>query len=865
MKNRPVGSEAIALLSQITGEDLKSGHISPSVLFIAAISTLLMRVMCADGVVGEDEKRYFKITLNQVIPSEGDLRRITKLMVNGVKKQKLYNDPQALRTLTSTFSRSEKLLLISFGYQMSSIDGTMHAKELEDLNLIGSYLQLNPEYLKVLEATFQGQEIRNQTSLTEIRKLLDPSQFYDLEPIFKKAASLIEDRFPESEEDTLEVATDVVTAEKGGNAYLKFEEFKTVKTQVGIQGYHYFQILQDLCDRKVIPTELLATTRELFIKLSDSHFRISVIGSFSVGKSTLLNALLGSKVQPVAAIPCTGVVSVLRYGQHPRVICHYKDGTTEEIPFEAYQDKVKIAESQSETEANRNQALVNSSLEHVVFQTPDLEFCKYGTEIVDSPGLNEHPERERITQQLVKETDAIIFMISAQQPLTATERELFEEIRNPLNLLSDADIKPAKNIFVVINYMDALISDDEDDDDDSERDININAVKKRIEDFCFREQPVRIAGDNRVHYISARKALTAKLKNKNNEYIPDFNRFTQSLEDFLIYDRGAIQIKKFSSGFNDLMTSALATIQDYQETQQSNLETKKDIWDKMGEVAACQVRFDEFVGELYNEVIDLAAESFEEWDTGLSERMLVKSEQWTSEHQWFLSRDKLMADYIRQFEADLLDETKTWVNQNLSEQIIRPKLDQLDAFIVEQLAFIKKRLQNNQSRPDNSTESWIFSSAWQWKTDDDSGAGLNLGMIGLGLVMIPGLVFGPFIATIAGLIGAGMAGFGTSKVFDMDGRTRRKLVEEGMKQFQNSEDDRLHKVGEAISEAFTQRIDAFSEVIKNALSVYENDIERLIKLNSQSKDEQASEMAWLNQQRDRLQEIQREINQILSV
>lgn len=863
MKNRPVGTEAIALLSQITGEDLKSGHISPSVLFIAAISTLLMRVMCADGVVDEDEKRYFKITLNQVMPSEGDLRRLIQLMVNGVKKHKLYRSFQALITLTSTFSQSEKLLLISFGYQMSSIDGIMDSRELEYLNNIGTRFDLKAQHLAVLEATFQGQEIRDQTSLTEVRKLLDPSQFYDLEPIFKKAASLIEDRFPESEEDTLEVVTDVVTTEKGGNAYLKFEEFKTVKTQVGIQGYHYFQILQDLCDRKVIPTELLANTRELFIKLSDSNFRISVIGSFSVGKSTLLNALLGSKVQPVAAIPCTGVVSYLRYGQHPRVICHYKDRTTEEIPFEAYQDKVKIAESQSETEANRNQALVNSSLEYVVFQTPDLEFCKYGTEIVDSPGLNEHPERERITQQLVKETDAIIFMISAQQPLTATERELFEEIRNPLNLLSDADIKPAKNIFVVINYMDALISDDDDDDDDSEH--NIKAVKKRIEDFCFHEQPVRIAGDNRVHYISARKALTAKLKNKKNQYIQDFNRFTQSLEDFLIHDRGAIQIKKFSSDFNDLMTSALATVQDYQETQQSNLETKKDIWDKMGEVAACQVRFDEFVGELYNEVIDLAAESFEEWDTGLSERMLVKSEQWTSEHQWLLSRDKLMADYIRQFEADLLDETKTWVNQDLSEQIIRPKLEQLDAFIVEQLAFIKKRLQNNQSRPDNSTESWIFSSAWQWKTDDDSGAGLNLGMIGLGLVMIPGLVFGPFIATIAGLIGAGMAGFGTAGVFDMDGRTRRKLVEEGMKQFQNSEDDRLHKVREAISEAFTQRIDAFSEVIKNTLSVYENDIERLIKLNSQSKDEQASEMEWLNQQRERLQEIQQEINQILSV
>ena len=861
MKNRPVGAEAIALLSRMTGEDLQSEHISPSVLFLAAISTLLLKVMCADGVVSEDEKRHFQMTLKQVIPSQGDLRRLVKSMVSRVKKQKLYNDSRTLQTLTSSFSQSEKLLLISFGYQMSSIDGTMHVKELKELNKIGSYLNLNSEYLDVLEHIFKGESVRDRTALNKVRRLLDPSQFYDLEPIFKKAASLIEDRFPQPEEEPAEV----LTAEKGGNAYLKLAQLKKIKTQTSIQGYHYFQILQSLCDEKVIPEELLETTRNLFNKLSDSHFRISVIGSFSVGKSTLLNALLGSKVQPVAAIPCTGVLSILRYSQHPRVICHYKDGTTEEIPFEAYQDKVKIAESQSETEANRNQALVNSSLEYVVFQTPDLEFCKHGSEIVDSPGLNEHPEREKITQQLVKETDAIIFMISAQQSLTATERELFEQIRNPLNLLGDADIKPAKNIFVVVNYMDALISDD--DDDDSE--CNINAVKKRIEDFCFCEQPVRISGDNRVHYISARKALTAKLKNKDNQYIQGFNQFTQSLEDFLIDDRGAIQLEKFSSNFNSLMRSALAKIQDYQELQKSNLENleqqKKIIWDKMGEAAACQFRFDEFVFELYDEVVDLAAESFEEWDAELYEQMLVKSEQWTSEHQWLLSRDKLMADYIRQFEADLSDETKTWVKQDLIEKVINPKLEELDSFIAKELELIKEKFKQHRSGQEDYTESWVFSSVSPLKTDDDSGGGLNLGMVGLGLVMIPGLFFGPFIATIAGIIGAGMAGFGTAAMFDVHGRIRRKLVEEGMKQFQNSEDDRLHQVGDAIRSEFAQRIDGFSEVIKNTLSVYENDIERLIKLNSQSKEQHASEMEQLNQQRERLQEIQQEINQILSV
>jgi predicted GTPase len=61
-------------------------------------------------------------------------------------------------------------------------------------------------------------------------------------------------------------------------------------------------------------------------KLQSQRFRLAVVGEFSQGKSTLLNALLGEEIQPVRAIPCSGTVTVLKYGTQKRVVCRYKDG-----------------------------------------------------------------------------------------------------------------------------------------------------------------------------------------------------------------------------------------------------------------------------------------------------------------------------------------------------------------------------------------------------------------------------------------------------------------------------------------------------------------------------------------------------------
>ena len=166
-------------------------------------------------------------------------------------------------------------------------------------------------------------------------------------------------------------------------------------------------------------------------KLQSQQFRLSIVGEFSRGKSTLINALVGEQIQPVRAIACSGAITVLKHGSKKRIVCHYKDGQKKEVSFEEYQSLATL--SKEAARKHRSDELARSQIEEIIFEHPNLEFCQNGVEIVDSPGLNEHPERAAITQKLLKNTDAVIFLTFASALLSETERQLIDELKEQLS------------------------------------------------------------------------------------------------------------------------------------------------------------------------------------------------------------------------------------------------------------------------------------------------------------------------------------------------------------------------------------------------------------------------------------------------
>ncbi|WP_094670924.1 dynamin family protein [Hydrocoleum sp. CS-953] len=518
MDTKKISPELIELLSLITSKKLTKKDITPPVLFMANLVVILIGVIYADGRVAEEERARLKITINKFIPPQGNVRELTKLMLKEVSKQQLYFKFNAILTLTDPLSIPEKLLLISFGYEMSASDGDMALKEKRYLEILSGKLGIKAEHLPVLEAGFTHQGNLDQKAVEEVKYLLNPGRFHQLDNIFVKAASeMLNTLFPTQKQKNQ--SQQIVV-------YEGFKKFKQNRQQLDNICQEIYQIFEPCTNRDLLPSTLIVELGKISKKLQSQKFQVAVVGEFSQGKSTLLNALLGEEIQPVREIPCSGTITVLKYGEQQRVVCHYKDGKKAEIPLTEYQEKASISESAAL--GNMSDELAQSELEKIFFEHPQLELCKSGVEILDSPGLNEHPDRTAITQKLLEDTDAVIFLTNASRPLTQGEKELIQSIKLQLNN-NQIDL-PADNLFVLVNFIDLVRTEK-----------GRQQIRQRLENFVLGEKPI-IADESRLHFISAQAALDAILEGEENEYLTYFNNFRNSIESFLTVERGMIEI-----------------------------------------------------------------------------------------------------------------------------------------------------------------------------------------------------------------------------------------------------------------------------------------------------------------------------------
>ena len=66
--------------------------------------------------------------------------------------------------------------------------------------------------------------------------------------------------------------------------------------------------------------------RAMFARLAEDRFNLVVVGRFSRGKSSLMNALLGQAWLPTGILPLTSVVTAVSYGSVPGVTLLAKSG-----------------------------------------------------------------------------------------------------------------------------------------------------------------------------------------------------------------------------------------------------------------------------------------------------------------------------------------------------------------------------------------------------------------------------------------------------------------------------------------------------------------------------------------------------------
>ncbi|NET59774.1 MAG: TerB family tellurite resistance protein [Symploca sp. SIO2E6] len=183
-----VGSESVQLLSSITGEQLRPQDLTPTMVFIAALVTVLLGLVYADGMVETEEKQWLQATLEQCIPLETNMRRLTHLLFRGVIKNQVYAKTHQLLTLTASLSQPERLLLLGFCYQMSAANNKVDYREQRYLQAIAKRLRIERQHLTVLEHQFHEQATLEPGAVAEVQALLNPAQFYRLDSLLVQAA-----------------------------------------------------------------------------------------------------------------------------------------------------------------------------------------------------------------------------------------------------------------------------------------------------------------------------------------------------------------------------------------------------------------------------------------------------------------------------------------------------------------------------------------------------------------------------------------------------------------------------------------------------------------------------------------------------
>jgi small GTP-binding protein len=189
-----------------------------------------------------------------------------------------------------------------------------------------------------------------------------------------------------------------------------------------------------------LPRDALDSLQKAILQL-DELFLIVIVGEFNAGKSALINAMLGQKVLTEGATPTTTRVTLVKWGE--------------------------LA----------NERVVDENFAVVSFPLPLLKELNF----VDTPGTNAIiRHHERLTDEFVPHSDLVLFITSADHPLTESERQFLERI-----------LTWGKKVVFVLNKVDIFEGE---------------AALQEVRDFILSHIAQRFGGSPQLFPVSAKLA-----------------------------------------------------------------------------------------------------------------------------------------------------------------------------------------------------------------------------------------------------------------------------------------------------------------------------------------------------------------------
>ncbi|HEY6579705.1 MAG TPA: dynamin family protein [Rubrobacter sp.] len=499
----------------------------------------------------------------------------------------------------------------------------------------------------------------------------------------------------------------------------------------------------------------------------EEMFLLVIVGEFNSGKSAFVNALLGAEVSEEGVTPTTDRITVLRHADKP-VERSRKDGVVE-------------------------RGYPNDFLREI--------------SIVDTPGTNAIiRHHEELSRGFVPRSDLVLFVTSAERPLTESERGYLELIRDW-----------GKKILLVINKADLLA-------DEGKREEVRTFVDGGIRSALGLTPPIFF-----VSALLARKAKAAT-NSMERDALMKASGFAE-LENYitdLLDEEGRVRLK---------MESPLGVVEELNRRYRGAVEERLHLLDEDFKTAE---NVESQLG-LYREDMGRDFEARMAEIENIILRMNERGDAWLEENIRFANifelfrQEKVSERFKREVVADTeelvderVDELVDWmVDRNLKqwrtvvdyvnrrrqadydERLIGEVGDSFEYNRGQLLRSVGKNAQDVVQRYDRERESEKLALSLQGAVTQT--AALEVGAVGIGAVVVA-IATTRFVDVTGIIAGAIVAGYG---LFILPNR-RRKARDE----FREKTDALRERLGEVVRRQFEVELGRSIEGMREAIAPY---------------------------------------------
>lgn len=308
--------------------------------------------------------------------------------------------------------------------------------------------------------------------------------------------------------------------------------------------------------------------------ITDGLFRVVIMGTFTSGKSTLVNALLGSRILPESVLPSTVVLTFIQYGcDEDDVEIHFKDTVNADgsvtVGRVEHVSKQEFVATYQYTNADNEEFALTGSVGRFKDVAYSIVRCSLplmadGVNIVDSPELEDKAVATELALDIAAKAQAIVYLCG-ERGFAGSDREYFQEHfkGNP------------GNVFFVLNKIDNIASD-------IQREQAMERVRNDVKS-CFTKangsidkvlMKKRVFGLSALLALDARRGMTfdedlqrdvaiaedkTELKMQHSQFMP----FEQALQEFLTTDERCIaQYRKVFRTLLDTYNAAMEKVRE---------------------------------------------------------------------------------------------------------------------------------------------------------------------------------------------------------------------------------------------------------------------------------------------------------------